>query len=375
MAPSRAPRAVRAVGRRQQRSTSSTVRKSGSLRPKRGRSMSSVGLLGQIRSALRNLNSWRRAISRRACERADSAALGQVRQVVEDVDGAHRLRRAARPVPAAKRANDGQIPAVGLQRGRRQLPLDLEVVQELLDRRRRGCLSWVRSLSGSSSGSAPGTSFSALERAGLQPLASGTTPGFHFSARWSRGMFADTPPDRITAWSTILDGRTPCVRRRRPGRALRAAARLPLRPADVRRLPPALGARRPRHRARPARLRRVRARRACSPSPTWPTTWPRCWTTWAWIARWWGALDGRLRRAGLRRPPPRRLLGPGAGRHQGRRRQRPRPGPPATRPSPWCAARAWRPTWTSSCPAARSRRLRSGARPRCARWASSPPRR
>ena len=62
---------------------------------------------------------------------------------------------AVTPRLSAKRANDRQIAAVGLQGGGRQLPLDLQVIEELLDarvqgpiRRREPSAHRTRSLSG-----------------------------------------------------------------------------------------------------------------------------------------------------------------------------------------------------------------------------------
>ena len=85
-----------------------------------------------MRSALRNLKNWRSATSRRACERADSLRLGQVNQEVEDVDRPHRVDGRDR-APGREVREARQVAAVGLDRRRRQLPLDPQVVEELLD--------------------------------------------------------------------------------------------------------------------------------------------------------------------------------------------------------------------------------------------------
>ena len=64
-----------------------------------------------------------------------------------------------------------------------------------------------------------------------------------------------------------------------------------------------------------------RRRPARSRSPIWPPTiWRRCSTSSASGGRRRRAVDGRLRRAGVRRAPPRAAGGAGAGRHARRRR-------------------------------------------------------
>ena len=84
-----------------------------------------------MRSALRNLNSWRSAISRRACERADS--FWSVRWTRNSSTSIARTAAAATGAPRREVREPRQIAAVRLDGRGRQLPLHPHVVEELLD--------------------------------------------------------------------------------------------------------------------------------------------------------------------------------------------------------------------------------------------------
>ena len=123
---------MRRSGAASSRSTSSIERKSGSLRPKRGRSTSSVGSIGDDPLGLEELEQLAQRDQAPRLRARRQLALGQVDEEVEDVDRAHR-GGAAHRAPGGEVREARQVAPVRLDGRRRQLALDPQVVEELLD--------------------------------------------------------------------------------------------------------------------------------------------------------------------------------------------------------------------------------------------------
>jgi hypothetical protein len=78
------------------------------------------------------LKNWRSAIRRRACDSRGHLLLRQVHEEIEDVDRANRVG-GGDSASGGEVREPRQIASVGLDRRRRQLPFDPQVVEELLD--------------------------------------------------------------------------------------------------------------------------------------------------------------------------------------------------------------------------------------------------